>query len=139
MFSIIALSCFGVFLALQLFFWLFFFTALAAHKEQYETEGHKPISVIICAHNELENLRRLIPVLIQQNYHDYEIIIINDRSFDETEDFLKEQILLHKKLKVVTVENVPVKMDPKKYALTLGIKAATHEHLLFSDADCIPD
>jgi len=109
------------------------------YKDDYASGEHKAVSIIVCAHNELENLKRLIPALLTQNYHHFEIVIVDDRSSDGTEDFLKEIIKkysLH--VKVVTIEDTPPKMDPKKYALTLGIKAAMHDYLLFTDADCRP-
>jgi glycosyltransferase involved in cell wall biosynthesis len=130
---------FVFFLLIQLYYSLFFFAKLANFKDNYNSGEHKPLSIIVCAHNELENLERLISAIFAQNYHNFELVIVNDRSFDETELFLKDKVKKYGgKLKVVTIEDTPIKMDPKKYALTLGIKAASHEHMIFTDADCLP-
>lgn len=96
------------------------------------------MSVIVAAHNELDNLRTLLATLQNQNYPQFEVIIVNDRSWDGTFEFLEEAKKQLKFLKVVAIDDTPGNTDPKKYALTLGIKAAQYEHLLFTDADCIP-
>ena len=49
-----------------------------------------PVSVIICARNEGENLRRFLPLVLEQNYRDYEVIIVNDGSCDDTENIIKD-------------------------------------------------
>jgi glycosyltransferase involved in cell wall biosynthesis len=124
---------------LQLFYTCYFFLKLAIHKDNFNTNTHLPVSIIVSAHNELENLKKLIPAILTQNYHHFELIIVNDRSFDDSEDFLKEKLkTFSSKLKVIKVEDTPSKMDSKKFALTLGIKAASYENLLFLDADCLP-
>lgn len=126
-------------MAVQYFFILYYFIKLARVKINTDTQTHRPISVIVCAHNEYENLKKLVSQLLLQNYHQFEIVIVNDRSYDLTEDFIKEQIVLFKdKIKLVTVEEIPSKMDAKKYALTLGIKAAKYDYVLLTDADCVP-
>ena len=98
-----------------------------------------PISVIICAHNESENLQQFLPSFIEQDYSNYELVLINDASSDDTLDIMQSFKDEHPtKIKIVDVVPNEQFWRSKKYALTLGIKAATHEHLLFSDADCKP-
>ncbi len=124
--------------AIQLFYHLYYFLSIAFHKEASEVKEHKPVSVIVCAHNEMENLEKLIPAILQQNYHLFELIVVNDRSFDGTYEFLEELRKKEPKLKVVTAEENRSNLDHKKYALTLGIKAAVYDYLIFTDADCLP-
>lgn len=99
---------------------------------QDEEEG---ISVIVCARNELHNLQKLIPLLMEQTYANKEIVIVDDRSTDDTYDYLLQ---LQPDIKLVRVEHVPNHANGKKYGLTLGIKAAKHDRLVFTDADCWP-
>lgn len=99
----------------------------------------EPVSVLVCAHNELENLRRLLPLLIQQDYPaGFEVILINDRSTDGTAGLIQQFTQIYPHVRLVSVLVTPADLSPKKYALTLGIKAARYEHLLFTDADCWP-
>jgi biofilm PGA synthesis N-glycosyltransferase PgaC len=96
------------------------------------------ISVIISARNESRNLTENLPYILQQNYPDYEVVVINDCSTDDSDLVLQGIQREFTHLKVVTVsEHVRFKTG-KKFALTLGIKAAKNEHLLFTDADCKP-
>jgi glycosyltransferase involved in cell wall biosynthesis len=96
------------------------------------------VSIIVCAHDELQNLKELIPTLLAQNYAQFEIIVVDDRSNDETFDFLLEQTNKDHRVRMVHVNRLPQHVDGKKYALTLGIKAAKFEWLIFTDADCRP-
>ena len=98
-----------------------------------------PISVIICAKNESENLRQFLPSFINQKYSNYELVLINDASTDDTLEVIESFQTAHPtKIKIVDVVPNEQFWGSKKYALSLGIKSATHEHLLFSDADCKP-
>ena len=98
-----------------------------------------PVSVIVCAHDEEQNLRDLIPLLLSQNHPDFEIIIVDDRSNDGTFDLLLQETSKDHRLRMVHVNRTPQLFNAKKYALTLGIKAAKYEWLLLTDADCRPD
>ncbi len=97
-----------------------------------------PVSVIICAHNELENLKILIPKLLAQAYSRFEIILVDDRSDDGTYEFLQEEKMKTQVLKVVRVDFVPDHVQPKKFAITLGVKAAQNDLVILTDADCEP-
>ena len=98
----------------------------------------KPVSIIVYAHGEPEDLRKNLPVLLNQDYPDYEIIVVNDGSDAESEDVLK---LFSNEYKNLYYTYVPVDtqyLSHKKLALTMGIKAARHDLLLFTEADCRP-
>lgn len=97
-----------------------------------------PISVIVCAKNEAENLEKHLPFLLEQDYTKFEIILINDSSNDHTLEVMEHFRSAHAKVKIVDVKNTEAFWGNKKYALTLGIKAASFDHLLFTDADCKP-
>ncbi len=123
-------------LAIQCIYWLA--NLIAIQKKSTKTTGRKkPVSVIVCAHNELDNLKRLIPALLDQDHPDFEVVIVDDRSDDGTYDYLLE--MKEERVKFVRVDHVHDHINAKKYAITLGVKAATHDILLFTDADCHPD
>lgn len=123
-------------LVILLFFWIIPWINIGRHKKTIE-ETTQPVSIIVCAHNELDNLKTLIPLLEEQVHPDLEIIIVDDRSDDGTYDFM----LAHKsdKVKHVRVNRVHDHISAKKYAITLGVKAASNDILLFTDADCTPN
>jgi glycosyltransferase involved in cell wall biosynthesis len=97
-----------------------------------------PVSVIIYAKNEADNLKEYIPLWLNQKYSDYEIILINDASYDNTLEVLESFEKENSNIKIVNVENIETFWGSKKYALTLGIKKAKHQRMVFSDADCKP-
>jgi len=135
--EIVVFIYFGV-AAIQIIFWIAFMAAFGRKKEARPGDGTLPISVVICAHDEEENLRRLIPVLLAQDYPKFEIVIVNDRSNDNTFDMLLEETGKDHRLRMVHVSNAPPHVNGKKYGLTLGIKAAQYEWILLTDADCQP-
>lgn len=124
----------------QLYYYLFVFTKLTSYKV-VETVNNEnpPISVIVSARNEAKNLVLLVPQLFNQNYPNFEVVIVNDCSHDGSEDILKELQKQYQNLKIVTVEDNPRYRTAKKFAITMGIKAAKNEILVFTDADCIPE
>ena len=129
---------FVIFLTLQVITLLVLIKAFAGYKSPKKGISN-PVSIVIAARNELNNLQQLLPKLYSQHHENFEIVVVDDRSDDGTYDYLYEENKLQPLLKVVTVKDTPNKMNPKKYALTLGIKAAKNEVILLTDADCIPE
>ena len=124
-------------LIIQLFYVLYFFVRLVVYKLS-ETTFNEPISVIVCAKNEAENIAEFLPKILEQEYTDFEVVLVDDQSKDNTEYVLKELKVKYQNLKIVKIEEHVKHRVGKKFALTLGIKVAKHEYLLLTDADCIP-
>ncbi len=122
--------------------YFFYFARFSFAKNEAQTSLSQkealPVSVIVCAKNEAENLRTHIPFLLQQEYHNFEIILINDCSTDESLEVMEQFQAQDQRIKIVNVQNNERFWANKKYALTLGIKCAKNEYLLFTDADCKP-
>ncbi len=129
---------FIVVICVQTIYYLGIFSKFAFSKVKTPKPNDLPVSVIICAKNEADNLTHFLPSIIKQDYPNFEIVLINDNSHDETLDVMEHFQQLHNNIKIVNVKNVEAFWGKKKYALTLGIKAAKNEHLLFTDADCKP-
>jgi len=123
---------------IQLFYYLGIFGKFAFAKPQQITPKKLPVSVVVCAKNEEENVKKYIPLLAQQDYPDFEIVLIDDASSDETLEVFEEFEKEFPNIRLVKVENNEAFWGNKKYALTLGIKAAKKDYLLFTDADCFP-
>ncbi len=125
--------------AIQFFYYIVIFGKFGFYKSKKETNLNFAVSVIVCAKNEEENVKKFLPLLLNQDYPNFEIVLIDDASRDETLEVFEEYEKLHKNIKLVKVENNEAFWGNKKFALTLGIKAAKNEHLLFIDADCYPN
>lgn len=95
-------------------------------------------SVIICAKNEAENLERFLPAILTQDYPDYQVVVVNDCSEDDSEMVLAR---LKQKYPRLYYTNIPMDRrfhHGKKLALTIGVKAAAYDYLVLTDADCKP-
>lgn len=141
----ILVSVFGLVLISETFFWLHAMLGIWRHTRNVGKgrvpfrEDQPPVSVIICAHNEDTNIRNYLPAILEQDYPDFEVIVIDDRSTDDTHDILT---IYSKKYPNLHITFIPLNahaLSSKKLGLTLGVKAAQHEYLLFTDADCVPE
>ena len=134
----ITLYFFIAVVVIQLCYYLIVFGKFAFAKSKKNNPKRIPVSVIVCAKNEAENVSRFIPMLMEQDYPDFEVVLIDDASSDATLDIFEAFEKQYSNIKLVKVENNEAFWGNKKFALTLGIKAATKEYLLFTDADCFP-
>ncbi len=96
------------------------------------------ISIIICARNEADNLKRYLDSVLLQNYPDFEVVVVNDASTDKSSTLLQKFQAKYSHLKVVNIASSTNYNGNKKNALTIGVKSAKNNHLLFTDADCEP-
>lgn len=101
-------------------------------------DNKPPVSIIIYAKNDSENLKRHLPALLSQDYPDYQVIVINDGSTDETDDTLKFLQNQYNHLYVTYIPSEARYLSHRKLALTLGVKAAEHDILIFTEANCQP-
>lgn len=95
------------------------------------------LSVIIPARNEEKSIKQAISQLIDQDYPNLEVIVVNDRSTDNTGVILEELKIKYPELKVITITDVPPYWLGKNHAVYQGVKQATGEWLLFTDADVL--
>jgi glycosyltransferase involved in cell wall biosynthesis len=130
---------FAVSAAIQLFYYLWFYLAPVIYKPTETKAKVQPVSVIICARNEAENLRQFLPAILEQDYPDYEVIVVNDCSEDNSYEVLGSYLKKYPHLRVSNVNKDPQYTHNKKFAQFIGIKAAKNELLLFTDADCRPE
>jgi glycosyltransferase involved in cell wall biosynthesis len=131
--SIVFFTAIGV----QLLYLVLFLIALDRQRTIKKSE-EVPVSVVVCAHDEEQNLKELVPVLLDQDHPRFEVIVVNDRSNDGTYDFLLEETKKDPRLRMVNVDRVPPHVNGKKFGITLGIRAASFEWILLTDADCRP-
>lgn len=135
--AIILLGLFILITIVNILFYIGYFSFASA--KESNSQATPPVSVIVCAKNEAENLRNFIPAILDQDYPDFEIILVNDASVDETFEVMEYFQENDPRIKLVNVQNNEAFWGKKKYALTLGIKKAKNSTLLFTDADCKPE
>ncbi len=97
-----------------------------------------PVSVVISARNEAENLEKFLPSILEQDYPKFQVVVVNDGSEDETDMVLARFKAKYEHLYYTTIHPDKKFYHGKKLPLSLGIKAAKHEHMIMTDADCQP-
>lgn len=135
---VFALLCLCV--AIYLFFCAiaYFRFAFGRQKPVALKNNLPPASVIICARNEAAHIKHNLTLVLQQDYPVFEVIVVDDCSWDSTLTILKEVQQEYPRLKIVELKEDTTYTHGKKLALTIGIKSAQYEHLVFTDADCYP-
>ncbi len=112
---------------------------IAWHKPVLHTPGSPPVSVVIAARNAYAKLMKYLPVILEQDYPEYEVIVVNDGSYDDSAALLQSiKSTYNKRLHIVNIPPNDRFDGGKKLAVTLGIKAARFERILLTDADCRP-
>ena len=125
--------------AIQLIYSILFFGRLAFWKNRQIPGELPPVSIVIAARNESDNLYENLPKILEQDYPaPFEVVVINNQSMDDSKYLLDALSRQYPNLVVMEVERSRHLTPSKKFPLTLGIKKARYEHLVFTDADCTP-
>ncbi len=128
----------------QSYFYLRYMAATKAYRKKEEKgkidflSSKPPVSVVICAKNEEDNLRKNLPEVLEQDYPEFEVIVVNDASNDETDRVLEELKSRYPQLRSTFIPEGTRNLSTKKLGITLAVKAAKYDLLLFTDADCRP-
>lgn len=145
--EIVAISILFILLLLQIYFYIKVYRrpyTYACTNQEYDGVAERKkmpkVSVIISSENEVDNLAENLPLILEQDYPDFEVIVVNDGSTDESDTLLKR---LSGQYPNLYQTFLPLSTDRKfarhKLALTVGIKAAKGEVLLFTEPYCSPD
>lgn len=140
--QLILISILGGLFFIQLLYYVIIYNKI--HKHNLNVQNGKvefdatypPLSVIIFAKNESENIRKYLPGILEQDYPKFEVIVINDGSTDESEDTLSALEEKYSHLYHTFTPDTTRYVSRKKLALTLGIKASKYDWLVFTDANC---
>ena len=134
----IILIGFSIGTLLYLFELAWIWGGLAGFKSNEDPDYSTPVSLIIAARDEEINLKQNLELWLGQNHNSFEVIVVNDCSYDNTQHFLADFQRKFQHLQVVSLEETNIFKGGKKHALSLALKAAQFERVLFTDADCKP-
>ncbi|MBQ2607945.1 MAG: glycosyltransferase [Paludibacteraceae bacterium] len=114
--------------------------AKKSNDERPTTNDQQPgVTVVVCARNESAHLEAYLQSLLSQDYEEYEVIVVNDGSQDDTRDVLDRYARQYDRLHTTFVPTGARMTSTKKLALTLAAKSAKYDYLLLTDADCRPE
>jgi glycosyltransferase involved in cell wall biosynthesis len=120
----------------QVLYWFILVKAIESHSSRPERSHPLPsLSVIIAAKNEAANLNRMLPLVLEQDYPDFEVIVVDDHSEDETSFVLSRFQERYSHLRVCTLSE---KEHGKKSAISSAVTHAQGKWLGLTDADCFP-
>ena len=102
-----------------------------------DADAFPGVSVILPVRNEEQRLAACLDSLLAQHYPALEIVVINDNSVDGTAAILADYARRNERLVVVNGEPLPPGWSGKSFACHQGIRAASGEYLLFTDADTL--
>ena len=98
------------------------------------------VSIIVCMHNEASNASACLEKIVGQNYSgaNIEIIAVNDRSSDQTEEIIKEFSEKYSSIRLISIKDLHRDFAPKKFAIDCAVRSAKGEIILLTDADGRP-
>lgn len=136
--TIFAAFCLVAFI--QILYYAGFFSRLAFYKKKPKPHNEqRPVSVIISARDEADNIVKNLPGVLVQDYRtSHEVVLVNDNSADDTKYLLDELRKTFKNLNPLQLTQEAKLMAGKKFPLSMGIRSAKYETLLLTDADCVP-
>lgn len=111
---------------------------LQAESKEGEPQRFPRLSVVIPVSNQDYLLRKNLPAVLEQDYPEFEVVVVDDNSTDDTADILQQLQYRYPRLRTTFVPPTSRRISHRKLALTLGIKAAANDWLVFTDADCRP-
>ncbi|MDF1575310.1 MAG: glycosyltransferase [Bacteroidales bacterium] len=123
---------------IQMGIYLFVFLRLPLFKQKKKSSAEPGITVIVSAKNEEKNLEKFLPRILQQDYPEFEVVVVNDSSTDNSEQVLIRLAAQFRQLRYTTIPANDKAMRGKKLALTIGLKSARYDLVLLTDADCYP-
>jgi len=97
--------------------------------------NYPPVSVIIYVKNRFYDLQNFLPAILEQDYPQFEVIIINDEITEKNKNTLFRLQAQYENLYFTNIPDETRNVSREKLGLTLGIKAAKYDCLLFTEAD----
>ena len=143
------------FIVQMFFYWVIFFRVGIKGQRDKGTEAQKHkelsgirdpgsgiqqpgVSVVICAHNEFHHLQHTLPQILEQDYPQYEVVVVNHASDDDTSSLLTDLADRYPHLNAVNINRDLNFFSGKKFPLSIGIRSAKNDIILLTDADCRP-
>jgi glycosyltransferase involved in cell wall biosynthesis len=101
----------------------------------YDNPDQPRVSIVIPALNEERHIRQALTSILNQDYENFEVIVINDRSTDRTGEILEAMSEEYSRLTVYNLTELPHGWLGKNHALYYGTQKSDGEYILFTDAD----
>jgi glycosyltransferase involved in cell wall biosynthesis len=135
---LILVGVFTLTLIVHLVFYRFFYWRLGRYRHHPADQNPQGVSVVICAHNEYHHLKESLPLILEQDYPDYEVLVVDYSSDDDTRYLLADLEEKFPHLKTISIKEELNFFSGKKFPLSIGIKSAKHDLVLLTNPECKP-
>ncbi len=105
-------------------------------RDYLDEEQLPSISVVVYAHNDAASLEQLLPLMLEQDYERYEVIVVDDGSYDDSRDVVSEMMQSYGNLRLSFSPDDTRSLSRKKLSLMIGIKAAKGDIIVTTNANC---
>lgn len=138
--SEIFIGLFAITVITDLSYYLILFSKFAFYKPEKNVQFNQPpVSIVIATQNDAHNLKRSLPILLTQQYNDYEVLVVSDHPDDDTEMVMAEFLEQYPNIvKYVNLTSSVTHIKGKKFPLALGINAAKYDIVLLTEPNCVP-
>ncbi len=123
---------------IQIIYWWSVYGKLAFYRKRRSVSTKEPISVVLLFNDEFEKLKEQLPALLSQNYPDYEIVLVIQSINDDLAEYLEQVEKEYSNVQVVKMLQDLNFFKGNKFPLSIGIKSAQNDLLIFTDAGCLP-
>lgn len=123
---------------IQLIYYWVFFSRLAFYREPDKSRKTQPVSVVLTASNQYNDLKSNLDSFLNQDYPEFEVVVVIDNSDDGTDELLKDFSKKYENLHVVELKQKLNWFSGRKFPLSIGIKSAKYDLILLSDPACRP-
>lgn len=139
--SLVIVVVFALITFIELLYYYVLYARFAFRKRQPAPEvtlDSPPVSVILVVKDAAAVLLKTLPRLLNQHYPHFELVIVNDNSKDDTKLLLLEYQQQYDNIHIVNLDSAVTSIRGNKYALSIGIRCAKYENMIFTDAECAP-
>lgn len=137
-FTILPIASAALFLT-QAIYYLGLYNKIYTHtQKENNADVHPPLSVIIVAKDAANELKENLPFILEQDYPEFEVIVIYDSAADDCDDVLKLLEDKYPNLYHTFIPDSARYISHKKLGITMGIKASRHDWLVFTESNCRP-
>ena len=134
----VGLILFGLTFLIQVVYQILLIKFIFSGNQKNKEPNLPSISVIVTSRNYKTFLQELLPVLLSQDYPDFEVVVVDDCSTDGTDWLLAEMKISHGHLKTTRI--IQETDFPNALAISIGVRASSKDWLLYVSPVCkIPD
>ena len=136
--SLLLVISFSICIFILLRFYVKYYCAVGRYKSPLLSEIKHPVSIVVSCKNELEYVKQHLPFWLEQKYGNFEVVAVCDENDEEILYILRSFEQRYRNLKIVKISSGINFFDEEKFALSIGAKEASFEHLIFTTIESRP-